>query len=109
MALAEDLKYQLRWLPKTPPDADSDLVAVQDRGFNALQVSAPPEAQTSKACRRLDAPVQETRAFLGADGTCEASRFEVTAACPHGELQLAFRNEFGDSSSPLIQKLRIDW
>ena len=41
VTLAEELNYQLRWLPSSPPATDSDLVAVQDRGFNALQVWQP--------------------------------------------------------------------
>ena len=52
-------------------------MAVQDRGYNALQ---------------------ETRAFLGEDGTCEAAAFALQASTPHGELRLAFRDEEANPS-----------
>ena len=68
----EELSYQLRWVAAPAPVGDGALVAVQDRGYNALQ---------------------ETRAFLGEDGTCEAAAFALQASTPHGELRLAFRDE----------------
>ena len=68
----EELSYQLRWVAAPAPAGDGALVAVQDRGYNALQ---------------------ETRAFLGEDGTCEAAAFALQATAPHGELRLAFRDE----------------
>ena len=91
---AEELSYQLRWVRAPAPAGDGALVAVQDRGFNALQ---------------------ETRAFLGEDGTCEAAAFAMSASAPHGELRLGFRDEEAALSNPLkppprlIEQLVIEW
>jgi len=76
----EELSYQLRWVAAPAPAGDGTLMAVQDRGFNALQ---------------------ETRAFLGEDGTCEAAAFALQASAPHGELRLAFRDEEAAIINPL--------
>ena len=37
VAKGEELSYRLRWVPSSPPEGESELTAVQDRGFNALQ------------------------------------------------------------------------
>ena len=69
-------------------------MAVQDRGYNALQ---------------------ETRAFLGEDGTCEAAAFALQASAPHGELRLAFRDDEAavinplKPPPPLLEQLVIEW
>lgn len=94
VAKGEELAYTLRWVEATPPEGEPELVSVQDRGFNALQ---------------------ETRAFLGEDGSCENAAFAMPSAYPHGELRLAFRDEEAAllnplaPSPPLIEQLRIEW
>ena len=94
VAKGEELAYTLRWVAATPPEGEPELVSVQDRGFNALQ---------------------ETRAFLGEDGSCEKAAFAMPSAYPHGELRLAFRDEEAAllnplaPSPPLIEQLRIEW
>lgn len=90
----ETLSYMLRWVAAEPPEGEPELIAVQDRGFNALQ---------------------ETRAFLGEDGKCEAAAFALPSASPHGELRIAFRDEDAallnplTPPPPLIEQLRIEW
>ena len=86
VAEGEELSYTLRWIAAAPPEDEPELVAVQDRGFNALQ---------------------ETRAFLGEDGNCEQAAFALPSASPHGELRLAFRDEEAALLNPLCEREAI--